>query len=1005
MAGVLQHLRSSTLNKRPNPASMVDGQIAINYASGSPGAFFKDTNGNLVKVGPVHVGATAPNVSPASGGTAGNSLGEQWLDTSGGTYVFKIWDGAAWRSEAGEFVNSTGDTMTGSLTMGPSANLIFEGSTDDGFETTLTVVDPTADRTITLPNVSGTVVTTGDSGTVTSTMIADGTIVNADVNASAAIAGTKISPDFGSQTIQTTGVFSHALGSASSPTVTFTGDTNTGIYSPGADQVAISTGGSGRLFVDASGNIGLGTSAPNVRLDVTGTARIGTSGSVDFTLDLGRSGVGTTRSAFLNGNSGNVTFSNQENGFLSFHTNNTERLRITSAGLVGVGTSSPVAGSLLDVAGGAVACNKFLWNRISSTEATATRGLLFTIDGTDYGRIYSPNGKSVAIQAGGGALTDALTIDTTGRVGIGTTSPSYLLDVAGTARIGATTGDATLEIGTGASANRNAYIDLVGDTTYTDYGTRIIRQGGGANADSRIQHRGTGALALETAEAGASIVFLQQPGERARIDSSGRLLVGTSSSFQGGAIEVAGLAAVGSAGNDAFSTALVLSKTRGATVNSQTIVQNGDELGSVIFRGSDGSAYRPGAFITAAVDGTPGANDMPGRLVFSTTADGASSPTERLRITSAGNVGIGTTSPGELLSLYKDTNPFIGIQNSTTGTASTDGGYVGMAGLLMQITNKENAPIAFLTNNTERARIDSSGRLLVGTSSAAQYNHFSNNIRLQIAGTDSSTSSVQLTSFENSVFAANLILSKSRSGTIGVNTIVQNGDRLGTISFNGADGSGFPAGAIIEARIDGTPSANDLPTRLEFSTTSDGASSPTERMRISSAGVITLGGGAAATNGAITLYPNDFAGTGFFDWNRVSTATSANALRFKDGAVTVGSVTYTNTATAYNTSSDYRLKENVAPVTDGITRLQQLKPSRFNFIADPDKTVDGFLAHEVQTIVPEAITGEKDAVDDDGNPIYQGIDQSKLVPLLTAALQEAIGEIESLKARLTAAGI
>jgi hypothetical protein len=110
-------------------------------------------------------------------------------------------------------------------------------------------------------------------------------------------------------------------------------------------------------------------------------------------------------------------------------------------------------------------------------------------------------------------------------------------------------------------------------------------------------------------------------------------------------------------------------------------------------------------------------------------------------------------------------------------------------------------------------------------------------------------------------------------------------------------------------------------------------------------------------------------------------------------------------AVNYSTSSDYRLKENVTPVSDGITRLQQLKPSRFNFIADPAKTVDGFLAHEVQTIVPEAITGEKDAVDDEGNPEYQGIDQSKLVPLLTAALQEAVAKIESLEARLTAAGL
>ena len=113
-------------------------------------------------------------------------------------------------------------------------------------------------------------------------------------------------------------------------------------------------------------------------------------------------------------------------------------------------------------------------------------------------------------------------------------------------------------------------------------------------------------------------------------------------------------------------------------------------------------------------------------------------------------------------------------------------------------------------------------------------------------------------------------------------------------------------------------------------------------------------------------------------------------------------ITTTGTTTTYNTSSDYRLKENVVELTGATERLKQLKPSRFNFIADPDKTVDGFLAHEVQTIVPEAITGEKDAVDDDGNPEYQGIDQSKIVPLLTAALQEAIAKIETLEAKVAA---
>ena len=113
----LQHLRSSTANKRPDPAAMSDGQIAVNTADASPGVFFKNASGSLVKVGPIHVGSTAPNATPAAGGQAGNSVGEQWLDNSGGTYVFKIWDGTAWRSESGEFVNATGDTMTGALVM------------------------------------------------------------------------------------------------------------------------------------------------------------------------------------------------------------------------------------------------------------------------------------------------------------------------------------------------------------------------------------------------------------------------------------------------------------------------------------------------------------------------------------------------------------------------------------------------------------------------------------------------------------------------------------------------------------------------------------------------------------------------------------------------------------------------------------------------------------------------------------------------------------------------
>jgi hypothetical protein len=128
-------------------------------------------------------------------------------------------------------------------------------------------------------------------------------------------------------------------------------------------------------------------------------------------------------------------------------------------------------------------------------------------------------------------------------------------------------------------------------------------------------------------------------------------------------------------------------------------------------------------------------------------------------------------------------------------------------------------------------------------------------------------------------------------------------------------------------------------------------------------------------------------------------------IRFTNSSDSVcGYVEQTGTAAvAYRTSSDHRLKENVVTMTGAIDRVKQLLPKRFNFIDDgTDTVVDGFLAHEAQTVVPEAVGGTHNEVDEDGNPVYQGIDQAKLVPLLTGALKEAIEKIESLEARITA---
>ncbi len=124
---------------------------------------------------------------------------------------------------------------------------------------------------------------------------------------------------------------------------------------------------------------------------------------------------------------------------------------------------------------------------------------------------------------------------------------------------------------------------------------------------------------------------------------------------------------------------------------------------------------------------------------------------------------------------------------------------------------------------------------------------------------------------------------------------------------------------------------------------------------------------------------------------------SNNAMWFFYQNTQVGSVSCTDTATTYATSSDYRLKENIQPVVNSLERVDSLNPCRFNFIVNPNKVVDGFIAHEVQAIVPEAVTGVKDEVDPEGTPMYQGIDQAKLVPLLTAAIQELHAKVKALE--------
>jgi hypothetical protein len=159
-------------------------------------------------------------------------------------------------------------------------------------------------------------------------------------------------------------------------------------------------------------------------------------------------------------------------------------------------------------------------------------------------------------------------------------------------------------------------------------------------------------------------------------------------------------------------------------------------------------------------------------------------------------------------------------------------------------------------------------------------------------------------------------------------------------------------------------------------------------------GVVSVGTTSTGGNSILTLSTGNFThGIKQFCNN------GQKSLHVEVGGSEVGSISHSTSSTAFNTSSDYRLKENVVTDWDATSRLKQLKPSRFNFKVDADTTVDGFLAHEVSSVVPEAITGTKDAVDADGNPEYQGIDQSKLVPLLVKTIQELEARITALESK------
>lgn len=466
---------------------------------------------------------------------------------------------------------------------------------------------------------------------------------------------------------------------------------------------------------------------------------------------------------------------------------------------------------------------------------------------------------------------------------------------------------------------------------------------------------------------------------------------------------------------------------------ASTTTENSDVvLGTLMFR--NGSSNNKNAKINAYLEG--GSSGAGLRFYTRKQADGTNDDggLERMRIDSNGKVGIGTSSPASILHTV-GTRDYTGTTPSTTsydnnfqsGTAyvaigqsngcpSIQGHGTGTAYNLALAPNNGNVGIGTSTPNAELDILGDANDSILPNNAIFKFKTVGGNGLYM--GTRSSS---PYQSYIQSAFQENNnnnnpypLLLNPEGGNVGIGT--SNPTR--NLVVNKSSGNVFISVRSPDTGIAGLllgDQTSDHRGQIAYSNSADSMqflTASSERMRIDGSGhmlIHQLSTATPGTNNSTTgaSFENTTSGTSLFVSRSTSVPMYLNRnntggiLSFRLSGAQKGQVVVNSSSVSYSTTSDYRLKENVVVLDNAIDRVKQLLPKRFNFIDDA-QTLDGFLAHEAQTVVPEAVTGTHNEVDDEGNPVMQGIDQSKLVPLLTAALQESIGRIETLEAEVAA---